>query len=402
MKSIKLISNTLILLFITISVQAQTPFINVDFNNCQIQDAGVQNISLVSGGAPACDCGLDGDALYFDGNNDYLDFDADLSQIFGNDFTISFYLNITNTVGTADILSFQKECKRDSSFTLKYIPSIRECRFDIVKSLSRSTQLNFKLDEGRCWQHIIIMRENFDYFVYLNGRLVVNDAASTDYVFSTDSKLSIANSPCLGITDTRLQGALENFRVYDEALNDLEIQGLNLFPDMILNNDTTLLSGESLQIEMGPTCASSYYWQNTQDFDNATTLEPIISPETSTTYKIFFQHIGCTSVDSISLFVQNPEDLQCDKLLLPNAFTPNGDNLNERFEISNKFIVDEIKSFDVYSRLGSRVFHGEDKHSYWDGTWQGKLLNPAKYAYVVNYTCMEQEYQKRGVVTLIR
>jgi len=145
------------------NAQAQNPYIDIDFNNCQIQDLGQTNVVLETGGAPLCGCGLDGDALYFDGNSDYLAVAQDLSGLFGNDFTISFYVKIENDPGLAvavDLLSLQKECKRDSSMTLKYIPSIRECRLDIVKSLSRNTQINFKLEEGRCWQHIVIVRDH--------------------------------------------------------------------------------------------------------------------------------------------------------------------------------------------------------------------------------------------------
>jgi len=387
------------------NAQAQNPYIDIDFNNCQIQDLGQTNVVLETGGAPLCGCGLDGDALYFDGNSDYLAVAQDLSGLFGNDFTISFYVKIENDPGLAvavDLLSLQKECKRDSSMTLKYIPSIRECRLDIVKSLSRNTQINFKLEEGRCWQHIVIVRDHFDYLIYLNGKLAGSKAAETDYVFSPSARFSIANSPCVGQSDVRLEGGIESLKIYNRALNELELHGLDLFPDMILNNDTTLLLGESLQIETGPNCANGFYWDNTDDLDDSNTLTPVITPTDSETYKLFFNNDACTSVDSIRIFIQDPNDLACDKLLLPNAFTPNGDDLNESFGISNKFIVDEIKSFDIYSRSGTRVFKGVDKKSTWDGNYQGRELNPAKYAYVIEYMCKGNSYQKRGIVNLIR
>lgn len=395
-----------LLLVFVLNAQTGNPYIDIDFNDCQIQDIGQANVSLDVGGGPACGCGLEGDALYFDGIADYLTLDQDLSSLFGNDFTISFYIQIENDPNLAlavDLLSLQNECKRDSSFTLKYIPSIRECRFDIVKNLSRSTQINFELDEGRCWQHIVIVRDRFDYLVYLNGRLAGLEAAQTDYVFAPEARFSVCNSPCIGVSnDIRFEGGLEQLRIYDRALNELEIHGLDLYPDMILNNDTTLLLGESIQIRTGPECSDGFYWENTIDLDDGNSLTPVITPDNSETYRLYFQNGSCTSEDSIQIFVQNPDDLQCDELLLPNAFTPNGDELNDTFEISNKFIVEDVLSFDIYNRLGSRVFHGEDKTSAWDGSYLGRALNPGKFAYIVEYTCKGNQYQKRGIVTLIR
>jgi gliding motility-associated-like protein len=389
------------------SVQGQigNPAIDINFNNCQIDDDGSSSVVLETGGSPLCECGLEGDALYLDGNQDYLSIAEDLSSLFGNDFTLSFYLKIENDPSLSmavDILSLQKECKRDSSLTLKYIPSIRECRLDIVKSLARNTQINFTLDEGKCWQHIVIVRDYFTYYVYLNGRLAGSELAQTDYVFSPDARFSVANSPCLGLSDIRFEGYIEELQIYNRALNEVEINGLDLYPDQILNQDTTLLLGESLEISTGPNCADAFYWNNTNDFNDPALLNPIITPQESGTYYLFFQNAACTSYDSISIYIQDPNALECGQLLLPNAFTPNNDNLNDILEISNKFIVEEILSFDIYNRSGSRVFHGDSKQSAWDGNYQGKALNPGKFAYVIEYLCDGEKYRKTGIVTLIR
>ena len=398
----KKIQISLFFIFIGGCLFGQAPSILIDFNNCLVQDSGSQNVALSTGGAPQCICGLEGDALNFDGFDDYLNVDEDISPLFNSDFTLSFYLRVDNTLGTVDILSLQKECKRDSSLTLKYIPSINECRFDIVKNLSRSSQINFKLDEGICWQHIVLVRDGFEYRVYLNGKLAGQEAAITDYFFSPSARLAVSNSPCQGISDVPLSGAVEKLMLYDRALNELEITGLKLFPDHIMTSDTTILLGESLPIDMGPTCASGFYWTNPADLDDPSSLNPVITPGQTTTYTIFFDNGACTSFDSIRVYVQDPDALNCDQLLLPNAFSPNGDQLNERFEISNKFIVDELKSFDIYSRLGNRVFQGDNKFSSWDGSYQGTLLNPGKFIYLIEYTCRGETYQKEGIVNLLR
>jgi gliding motility-associated-like protein len=369
------------------------------------QDSGKNGFAIETGGSPICGCGLDSDALFLDGVDDYVSILDDVSNIFNNNFTLSFYVKIENNPGASvavDLFSLQKKCERDSSITLKYIPSIRECRLDIVKNLSRSTQMNFTLDEGKCWHHIVIVRDRYNYYIYVNERLVQSELAPTDYKFSPNATFSISNSPCLAVNDIRLKGAIENFQIFDKALTDLEIPGLNLFPDVILNSDTTLLMGESLQIATGPTCANNFYWDNISEIDDNKSLTPVITPNASNTYRIYYQYYSCTSVDSISIYIQDPDDLDCEKLLLPNAFTPNDDDINDHFGISNKYLVDKVISFDIYSRIGTRVFHAESKQSFWDGSYLGEKLNPGKFGYMIEYECGGETYQKQGVVNLLR
>lgn len=71
-------------------------------------------------------------------------------------------------------------------------------------------------------------------------------------------------------------------------------------------------------------------------------------------------------------------------IFVPNAFTPNGDNINERFTIKynescniNEF---ELKIFDRWGRL---VYESEsaDPSIAWDGTFEGKELQQGVYMY---------------------
>lgn len=392
----------ILLIGVQLNSQLIRPMISLDFNECRIQDTGIQNSVLQVGGLPGCVCGLDGDAIRFDGADNFIHFEDELSNLFSKDFTISFYINIENTSGVVDILSFHKTCVRDSSFTLKYLPQIKQFRFDMVKNLSRSTQMLFQLDETSCWQHIVITRKGFDYTIYLNGRLVSQTRAETDYIYSPFGNFAIANSPCLGTSDSRLMGTIENFQVYDKSFIELEVQSLDMHADQILNRDTTLLLGDELQIEMGPSCQSAFWWDNQADLNDPNLFEPVIKPNQTTTYTVFVQNGACIARDSISIYIQDPSKVDCKQLLLPNAFTPNGDKINDVFEISNKYIVEDILSFNIFNRQGARVFSGNDKHSFWDGYYLGSTLNSEKFAFVIKYTCQGQEYTKKGTVSLIR
>jgi gliding motility-associated-like protein len=68
-------------------------------------------------------------------------------------------------------------------------------------------------------------------------------------------------------------------------------------------------------------------------------------------------------------------------IYVPNAFTPNGDGLNDNFFPKGQ----GIKSFnlEVYDRWGEKVFHTVDFYSYWDGTFRGKECKSDVYSWKI-------------------
>jgi len=100
--------------------------------------------------------------------------------------------------------------------------------------------------------------------------------------------------------------------------------------------------------------------------------------------------------------VIDPEAIDCSLLLLPNAFTPNGDQLNDQFGISTLFLVDELAYFEVYDRWGGKMWSTTNKNNTWDGTFSGSLVNPGMYIYKVKYTCGGEEFLKVDNFSVIR
>ncbi len=89
-------------------------------------------------------------------------------------------------------------------------------------------------------------------------------------------------------------------------------------------------------------------------------------------------------------------------ILIPNAFSPNGDGLDDVFNI----IVDEnaeVIDFRVYNRFGNAVWSA-NKNIGWDGTLNGQPQPVETYVYtaVVLDKITGQKVFKQGDVTLIR
>jgi len=113
---------------------------------------------------------------------------------------------------------------------------------------------------------------------------------------------------------------------------------------------------------------------------------------------------GCAFRDS--LFVTTFE-LGKD-LFAPNAFSPNGDNINDRFTIFGGEGVAAIESLQVYDRWGNQVYSASnlpinDASQGWDGRYKGKPLNAGVFIYYARLLLTNQKFKEiKGDVAIIK
>ena len=91
---------------------------------------------------------------------------------------------------------------------------------------------------------------------------------------------------------------------------------------------------------------------------------------------------GCKASDSIHISI-----IKDYKLFIPNIFTPNGDGINDYFEIFPGKDVEEILSLSIYDRWGALLFHKtnmfpHDPTCRWDGMHHSQNLPPGVFVYV--------------------
>lgn len=88
-------------------------------------------------------------------------------------------------------------------------------------------------------------------------------------------------------------------------------------------------------------------------------------------------------------------------LFVPNAFTPNGDALNQFFNWSYA----SIKTFEIsiYDRWGELLYKSDNINQPWDGMYRGKPLPDGVYVYLIQYSGADNQLRvKRGNITLLR
>jgi gliding motility-associated-like protein len=353
-------------------------------------------------GNPECVCGPGSDAFSFDGIDDFAVFEQDINTIFEDDFSISFYFRIGTSTEPVDIISFRPTCTRDSSFSIRYIPAINELSVEFSENVGERAVTKSTLNTDNCWHWVVYTRSTTEYKLFLDG-VKVDEADSDRQLMLNDTvRLSIANSPCVGISDVRFDGILDELKIFNRTIDESEIPLLDQRFDKIISNDTTIFLGDAIPIQVGQSCSNSFTWTPTQGLTNATDLEPLASPTNSTTYTIRFNYSDCSTSDDILINVIDSSNLDCENLLLPAAFTPNGDGLNDDFGISNSFIIDDLSEFKILGRWGDTVFSTTNKNSTWDGTFNGGRMRPGTMVYQVKYTCGNNEYIKVGSFSIIR
>jgi gliding motility-associated-like protein len=88
---------------------------------------------------------------------------------------------------------------------------------------------------------------------------------------------------------------------------------------------------------------------------------------------------------------------------IPNAFTPNGDGMNDELKIISNAGVRSLTSFKIFSRSGNLVFESRDLSRGWDGRYNGNLLPADIYYWTAVYVDRNNVTNpKNGTVLLLK
>lgn len=169
--------------------------------------------------------------------------------------------------------------------------------------------------------------------------------------------------------------------------------------------DLSLVAGSSVVLQTNTSSdVIKWQWQPSQYLSCSNCSSPTTSPNLATSYVVTVStQYGCSAKDTVNIKVICNKGL----VLFPTSFTPNNDNLNDRFNVRGKGIK-IIKHLVIYERWGTVVFEKnnftlDDKFSGWDGTRNNQPLPTGTYVYTAEIICATGEvFTYRGTVVLIR
>ena len=164
-------------------------------------------------------------------------------------------------------------------------------------------------------------------------------------------------------------------------------------------SDTTIIIGESFQIELSDEAIVSYQWSPDEHISCSNCPNPVFTAMETTTYSVAVTDVSnCFTISyPLTLTVQKIYSVD-----LPQAFTPNGDGINDEVYVKG-WGLKELVVLRIFNRFGQVVFETTDINQGWDGTFKGKPQPMETYTYVVQVLTHEDKVlSKTGSIRLLR
>ena len=175
--------------------------------------------------------------------------------------------------------------------------------------------------------------------------------------------------------------------VFDEAASE---NGNILIDNIVLSempvestvvmNETFYVSDLPLSIEASE--STSYSWSPSSGLSCYDCRAPEVNSSTSTTYtcSIITSSTGCPA-NELFILAFEEEPIIPDDFKIPNVFTPNGDGINDLFEIQG---LPPYSALLIYNRSGKELFSMDPYDNSWDGSdLDGNQLPEDTYWYVL-------------------
>jgi gliding motility-associated-like protein len=181
---------------------------------------------------------------------------------------------------------------------------------------------------------------------------------------------------------------------------------INTFPDLpLLPDDTTYCINSTPMEIIASGSGGSFLWSSDSNFvtiiGSGNSILPVQTLG-SNTYYVMESLNGCPSpISAITITMIN-----CD-ITVPTAFTPDGDGVNEDWQILDLDLVYPNNSVLIYNRWGNLIFEHESQkdgpydENRWNGMYNGQDMPVGSYYYIILYND-ENGGSISGVVSILK
>lgn len=165
-----------------------------------------------------------------------------------------------------------------------------------------------------------------------------------------------------------------------------------------LGDDLVWCAGDTFYLDATQDYTAEYRW-------NTNSTLPIIEVVRPGLYTV--EVISHCNTAADTLFVIPGTACADDVYYIPNIFSPNGDGVNDDFDITfSKDLAINSVTGSIYDRWGNLLYVSSGDSFLWDGRFGGKEVMPGVYVYVleIGYVVSGVKYEERvtGSVALVR
>ncbi|MCC6726890.1 MAG: gliding motility-associated C-terminal domain-containing protein, partial [Saprospiraceae bacterium] len=250
---------------------------------------------------------------------------------------------------------------------------------------------------------------NPDCFENSNGSVTVSVVGGQQpYQFSLNNGVFQADNSFDDLTDGAYQIAVED----GNGCKQTAAFAINapLTPSVSLGDDMTIEAGDGVNLQaivnLPDSLISSILWTGLEPNPECPScLDQPTVPLVTSTYSIVVESVdGCTDSDDITIVVNKDRPVY-----VPNAFSPNGDGINEAFyPFAKDGTVANVNNFLIFNRWGDLVFEAYGFQPNlpefgWDGSYRGALMDADVFTWYTEIKFKDGQVQLlKGDVTLVR
>ncbi|MDQ6763996.1 MAG: gliding motility-associated C-terminal domain-containing protein, partial [Bacteroidota bacterium] len=240
-----------------------------------------------------------------------------------------------------------------------------------------------------------------DTSICFNGSIVLHATGGSVYTWSPATSLSDPNIPdpvaSPGSTATYTVTVTDTLGCPKPVIDDVMV---TVFPKIMADagpRDTLIVINEPLQLQASG--GQFFTWKPPRGLSNPNIANPLATLNTDQQYILTAVNAaGCSGTDTIDVKVYRVPA----GLYVPNAFSPNGDNLNEIFT-AVPLGMKSLAYFRIYNRFGQLMFSTKQLNKGWDGSFNQKPQPPDIYVWIVEGVDYSgNKITKRGTVMLVR
>lgn len=225
---------------------------------------------------------------------------------------------------------------------------------------------------------------------------VLNTSGATSYTWSNgNNNGSISVNP----TATTIYTVIGNVNGCTNTSTSTVL--VNPSPFLTTSPDVTIIKGTSTTLSFSGN-VTSFTWAPLTALSCTNCMSPVASPSQTTQYCVNATLGDCSSTSCILVTVE-PACFSNSDYGTPNAFTPNGDGINDEFclkgwdECSTSFFI------AIYNRWGEKVYESSNPAFCWDGNYLGNPLNSAVFVFYIKAEILKVgTVTKKGNISLIK
>jgi gliding motility-associated-like protein len=174
---------------------------------------------------------------------------------------------------------------------------------------------------------------------------------------------------------------------------------VDTLPIVTTTPDTSIYRGAEIELQAS-SAVSKIEWYPQEIIPTNPFLSSIrVQPIKNTLYFVkVTDGNNCVGYDTVKLDVYSKN-----VLLIPSAFSPNGDGINDVFKVAKHLNVKTLNYFEIFNRWGQKVFSSTNIEQGWDGTYDGERVPNGTYSWQIQITNFDNErITKAGNIDVIR